>query len=692
MVALVRLAHAGTMSSAAVATTVPPAGLPDPGEPVPTLAKPTVALFLGGLVVWVLSSWAALGLGWSLWLTIPVNAAVSFTMFTVLHDAVHYSISRRRWVNALLGRLTVPFVVPYASAPLFGFIHIEHHRNTNEDLDADPDAWATDGPWWQLPFRWLTIDAWYATFYVKHLRRRSARELTETAAIIVVFIAGITVAALTGTLWAVAVIYLIPARIALGVLAWWFDWLPHHGLEVTQRENRYRATRIRIGMEWLLTPVLLYQNYHLVHHLHPSIPFYRYIKAWKRNEEAYLQRDASIMTAFGRDLSVEEYRVWRDLDSSLARMRPVEVPTGSAATHAEFHRLPVAALDRPTPDSVAITFDVPADLAELFRFEAGQHVTVRTDSVDAGGAGVRRNYSICSSAVDGPLRIAVKQIPGGVFSGYAAERLAVGDELELMTPTGRFGPALDPTHRRHYVAVAAGSGITPVLSIVATALELEADSRCTLLYGNRTRSSTMFREELAALESRFSDRLEILHVLSGERGASPYTGRIDEALLERLLAERLAPDEVDDWYLCGPVGLVDTARDTLLARGVPAERVHAELFHVPTGPSGGAGAGGGAGSGVAGVASSVTVRLDGREDVVELAAGQSVLDGALRVRSDAPYACMGGACGTCRAKLVSGTVEMDHNYALGPADLAAGYVLTCQSQPTSPEVLIDYDA
>ncbi|MDT7660269.1 MAG: hypothetical protein QOF38_4984, partial [Pseudonocardiales bacterium] len=218
------------MSSAGVVATPVPTGLPDPGEPVPRLALPTVGLFLGGLVVWLLSSWAALGLGWSLWLTIPVNAVVSFTMFTVLHDAVHYSISRRRWVNALLGRLTVPFVVPYAAAPLFGFIHIEHHRNTNEDLDADPDAWATDGPWWQLPFRWLTIDVWYATFYVKHLGRRSGREIAETAGIIALFIAGITAASLTGTLWAVAVIYLIPARIALGVLAWWFDWLPHHGL------------------------------------------------------------------------------------------------------------------------------------------------------------------------------------------------------------------------------------------------------------------------------------------------------------------------------------------------------------------------------------------------------------------------------------------------------------------------------
>jgi len=686
MVVLLPVAHPGAMSSAAVATSTLSAGLPDPGEPVPSLAKPTVALFLVGLVVWVLSSWAALGLGWSLWLTIPVNAAVSFTMFTVLHDAVHYSISRRRWVNALLGRLTVPFVVPYASAPLFGFIHIEHHRNTNEELDSDPDAWATDGPWWQLPFRWLTIDVWYATFYVKHLSRRSGRELAETAGIIAVFAAGITVAALTGTLWAVAVVYLIPARIALGVLAWWFDWLPHHGLEVTQRENRYRATRVRIGLEWLLTPVMLYQNYHLVHHLHPSIPFYRYVKAWKRNEEAYLERDAAIMTAFGRDLTVEEYRVWRDLDSGLARLRPLEMPVGSAATHAEFHRLPVAALDRPTPDSVVITFDVPADLAELFQFEAGQHVTVRTDSIDAGGEGVRRNYSICSSAVDGPLRIAVKRIPGGVFSGYAAEQLAVGDELELMTPTGRFGPALDPTRRRHYAAVAAGSGITPILSIVATALEIESDSRCTLVLGNRTRSSTMFRDELAALESRYSDRLEIVHVLSAERGASPYAGRIDAALLDRLLVERVPLAEVDEWYLCGPVGLVDTARDELLARGVPAGRVHAELFHVPPARSRGAA------PGATGVASSVTVRLDGRENVVALAAGQSVLDGALTVRSDAPYACMGGACGTCRAKLVSGTVEMDHNYALGQADLDAGYVLTCQAQPTSPEVTVDYDA
>jgi ferredoxin-NADP reductase len=666
-------------SAAAVAPgSTSPAGLPDPGEPVPKLAKPTVGLFLGCLVVFVVTVWAAVAHGLSPWVYIPVNTAVSFAMFTVLHDGVHYSISRLRWVNGLLARLTVPFVVPYASAPLFGFIHIEHHRNTNEELDTDPDAWATDGPWWQLPFRWLTIDVWYACFYLKHIRRRSPRELAETGGIVALFAAGVTVAALTGTLWTVALVYLIPARIALGMLAWWFDWLPHHGLRVTQRENRYRATRVRIGMEWLLTPALLYQNYHLVHHLHPSIPFYRYIKAWKRNEEAYLERDAAIMTAFGRDLTVEEYRVWRELDSTLARMRPVQVPEGSSASHAEFHRLPVAALDRPTPDCVVITFKVPDELADQFRFEAGQHVTVRTD---LGGQGVRRNYSICSPATGGPLRIAVKRIPDGVFSSYVAEALKVGDELELMTPTGRFGPRLDPAQRKHYVAVAAGSGITPILSIVATALQVESDSRCTLVYGNRTRQSTMFREELAELESRYSDRLELVQVLSGERGASAYHGRIDERLLGSLLDERLAPETVHDWFLCGPAGLVDTTSEVLAARGVPAERVHVELFHVPTGPGA-----------CAGVVSEVTVRLGGKQDVVAVSPGQSVLDGALAVRGDAPYSCMGGACGTCKAKLVAGTVAMEHNYALGQSDLDAGYVLTCQSQPTSPKVTVDYDA
>ena len=204
------------------------------------------------------------------------------------------------------------------------------------------------------------------------------------------------------------------------VLAWWFDWLPHHGLEDTQRENRYRATRNRVGMEWLFTPLLLSQNYHLVHHLHPSVPFYRYIATWKRNEEAYLERDAAIGTVFGSSSTRTSTASGRSSTASCCACCRCACRRARRRTHAVFHRVPVAAVDRLTADSVAITFDVPEDLRDEFRFEAGQHLTVRTD---LGGKDVRRNYSICSPATSDTLRIAVKQIPGGAFSTYAAEEL-----------------------------------------------------------------------------------------------------------------------------------------------------------------------------------------------------------------------------------------------------------------------------
>ena len=225
------------------------------------------------------------------------------------------------------------------------------------------------------------------------------------------------------------------------VLAWWFDWLPHHDLEDTQQENRYRATRNRVGSEWILTPLLLSQNYHLVHHLHPSIPFHRYVATWRRNEEAYLERDAAIGTVFGQQLDPDEYREWKRLNGKLARLLPVRMPKRSSAHAAVFHPVPVASVDRLTDDSVLIRFDVPDDLRDQFSFEPGQHVTVRTD---LGGEGVRRNYSICSPATSDTLAIAVKHIPGGAFSTFAMEQLRAGDTLELMTPTGSFGTPLDP--------------------------------------------------------------------------------------------------------------------------------------------------------------------------------------------------------------------------------------------------------
>jgi phenylacetate-CoA oxygenase/reductase PaaK subunit len=655
--------------------------LPDPGERVPALALPTVALFLGSLAVWCVATWAAIGGHAPVWVTIPVHAAVSFLMFTVLHDASHYSISRVRWVNGAFGRLATPFVAAYMSFPMFSFIHIQHHRNANEHSDTDPDHYTSEGAWWSLPFRWLTIDAAYGRFYFARRSERPAAEIRESIACATLTIAGVAAAAATGHLWTLALVYLIPQRIALMVLAWWFDWLPHHDLAHTQRSNRYGATRIRVGLEWVMTPLMLSQNYHLVHHLHPSIPFYRYLPAWRRNEESYLEHEPAVATVFGRAITAGEYRSLRS-QSALARALPIRIPEGTASPHAIFHHLRVAELSRPSPDSVAITFDVPDILAPHFRFRAGQHITVRTD---LGGHGVRRNYSICAPATTGKLRIGVKRIPGGAFSSWAASELSVGDEIEVMTPAGSFGPDLDPRNAKHYAALAAGSGITPILSILSTALEVEPDSRFTLIYANRKRESTMFRDELDALESRYSDRLEVLHVLSRERQRDPLLdGRLDEDRIARLLAERVPASSVDEWFLCGPVDLVSATREQLLDAGADVDRVHVELFEIPETD--------GAVAAEDAQPCEVTFTLDGSVATFDLNPGDTVLEGALGIRDDVPYSCMGGACGTCRAKLVEGDVEMDHDYALKRSEVDAGYILTCQSRPTTAELKVDYDA
>jgi ferredoxin-NADP reductase/fatty acid desaturase len=653
--------------------------LPDPGESVPKLALPTLGIYFGALTVFVISTVGYVRGLLPIWITIPVNAAVTFWMFTVVHDASHYAISSKRWVNALFGRLAWIFVVPFYAFPAFAYIHIEHHRHSNDDVN-DPDTFASHGRLWLLPFRWALAEVFYGSFYLRRVRSRPTTEIAETALMFTASVAGLIVAIITGNLWTLAVVFLIPYHIGLVILAWWFDWLPHHGLEDTQRSNRYRATRARVGMEWLYTPLMLSQNYHLVHHLHPSVPFFRYLRTWRRNEEAYLEREPAISTVFGQQLNPEEFREWKQLNRKLGRLLPVRMPAKSSAPHAVLHRIPVASVDPITADSTLVTFAVPESLRDEFRFEPGQHVTVHTD---LGGEGVRRNYSICAPATRAQLRIAVKHIAGGAFSSFVANQLKAGDVLELMTPTGRFGTPLHPLAQNHYVALTAGSGITPVLSILETVMEIETESRFTLIYGNHTKESTMFRHDLDRLETRYADRLEILHVLSGEPLHTPeLRGRIDEDKLDRWLTTSLRPDTVDDWFLCGPIGMSTTARDTLIKHGVDSERIHLELFtgyEKVKAPRRGR------------EPATVTFTLSGRQATFDLAPGDSILEGALQLRSDAPYACMGGACGTCRAKLLEGTVEMDQNFALGQAELEAGYILTCQSHPTSSTVSVDYD-
>jgi ferredoxin-NADP reductase/fatty acid desaturase len=654
-------------------------GVPDPGIALPRAAAPTIALFVGSLAVWVVATWLALGGHAPFWVTVPLHAAVTFTMFTVLHDAIHHATGRANWVNEVFGRLSVLFVACYASFGMFRFIHIEHHRNTNEDIDTDPDAWTTHGPDWQLPLRWLSIDGRYAVFYLRRLRTRPRAERLETMATVGLTALVFGGAIATGHGWELALIYLIPQRIGVAVLAWWFDWMPHHGLTTTSRENRFAATRVRVGMEWLLTPVMLYQNYHLVHHLHPAIPFYRYVKAWQRNEAAYLDRDVPITTAFGRELTTSEYRAWRRLTDSFHA-------DDAAGGTADFQPLTVAEVRPLTPDSVSITFEIPETLRTRFRFTPGQHLTLRS-TVD--GTEVRRTYSLCTSATSDLVRIAVKRIEGGALSTHLTQRLAPGDVLEVLPPSGRFTLEPDARTARHHVGIAAGSGITPIISMLSTALTVSEDSRFTLFYGNRTAESTMFRDELEMLARHFEGRLRIVHFRSGEAGAEPGTGfervvpgRIDAAGLAGLLRDDLAPADVDGWFVCGPQALVEDTRAVLGRHGVAPEAVHVELFHAAPATE----------EHAAGVESTVIATVGGRTSAVDSDGRESVLEAVLRAGLDAPYACMGGACGTCRAKLVRGGAEMEIDYALSPDEVAAGYVLTCQSRPTTERVELDYDA
>lgn len=360
----------------------------------------------------------------------------------------------------------------------------------------------------------------------------------------------------------------------------------------------------------------------------------------------------------------------------------------------QFHALRVAAVDPLTDDAVAVTFAVPPELREAYSFVAGQHLTVRrfTDTEEA-----RRSYSICSTpselAARGLVRIGVKQIAGGVFSTYAAKALAVGESVDVLPPLGHFTTAFEKTRTKRYAAIAAGSGITPVLSLLTTGLAVEPSSHFTLLYGNRAAATVMFSEELADLKDRYPGRLQVLHVLSREPQLSPLlSGRIDAARLREILGhtELLDAATVDEWFLCGPYGMVLDAKGVLAERGVPEERVHTELFHVDEPPVEATSA---LAEPVAGGATAaVTIILDGRESTFAMDRGERVLDAALRVRGELPYACKGGVCSTCRAKVVEGEVAMVRNYALEPSEVAAGYVLTCQSRPVTDKIIIDYDA
>jgi ring-1,2-phenylacetyl-CoA epoxidase subunit PaaE len=347
-----------------------------------------------------------------------------------------------------------------------------------------------------------------------------------------------------------------------------------------------------------------------------------------------------------------------------------------------FHTLRVAHVDRLCDDAAAVTFDIPDDLAEDYRFRPGQSLTLRRRVEDREE---RRQYSICAPVGSSP-RVGVRVVPDGMFSQWLVEQVHAGDEIEVQTPSGTFGP--DPDQGGRHVLIAAGSGITPVLSI-ASSLLANPESEVTLIYGNRRASTVMFTDEVADLKDRFPARFEVIHVLSREpRDVDLFSGRLDADRMRRILTSLVPVADVDGFWLCGPFPMIETARDVLRDLGVPDEKVHRELFFVddiPPPPVEHAEAG------IEGPSSRVTVTLDGRTTELSLPRDRPVLDAAQETRADLPYACKGGVCGTCRAKVVSGEVTMRRNYALEDDELADGYVLTCQSLPVSDELALDYD-
>jgi ring-1,2-phenylacetyl-CoA epoxidase subunit PaaE len=349
-----------------------------------------------------------------------------------------------------------------------------------------------------------------------------------------------------------------------------------------------------------------------------------------------------------------------------------------------FHSLRVAEVRRETADAVSLRFEVPAELADEFRFVQGQHLNLR---VKRDGEELRRSYSICAGVDDNELRVAIKKVPGGRFSGWANESIKVGDVVEVMTPEGRFHTPLDPAQRKHYVAFVAGSGITPILSLIRTTLKVEPLSRFTLVYGNRRQSSVMFAEALEDLKNRYMSRFVLYNLFSREeQDVALFNGRLDGERVTRFLDTLIPADSIDAAFVCGPGAMIDEVESGLLAAGVPAAHIHLERFGVPD-----AAAAHHAEPGDAAHAQ-VTIIVDGlRREMAFQADDPSILEVALRAGMDLPYSCKGGVCSTCRAKVLEGRVRMDKNYTLEPDDLEAGYVLTCQAHPLTERVVISFD-
>lgn len=355
---------------------------------------------------------------------------------------------------------------------------------------------------------------------------------------------------------------------------------------------------------------------------------------------------------------------------------------------ARFHSLRVQDITIETPDCVSVAFEVPENLKSDYNFIPGQYLTLEHE---IGGEKVRRSYSLCSSPLDGELRVAIKKVEGGKFSTWANTDLKVGADLQVMMPEGNFHTTIVEGQKKNYVAFAAGSGITPIYSIIKSVLEVESESTFTLFYGNQTSNTVIFKNNIEGLKNQYMNRLEVHHILSREdQGSDLLKGRIDGFKCESFAKQFFDPSSIDEYFICGPEAMINSVNETLKTIGANAKNVHFELFTSPLQSAPVKAKTSDAKSNK--VLNQVTVILDGEETHFDLAKGGfSILDAALDAGADVPYACKGAVCCTCRAKVVEGTAEMDMNYALEEEEVEEGYILTCQSHPTSKKVVVSFD-
>jgi ring-1,2-phenylacetyl-CoA epoxidase subunit PaaE len=350
----------------------------------------------------------------------------------------------------------------------------------------------------------------------------------------------------------------------------------------------------------------------------------------------------------------------------------------------KFHTLKIADVRQEIEDAVSIAFEVPAALKSDYQFKPGQYLTMRTK---INGEEVRRSYSICTAPHDNELRVAIKRVKGGLFSNFANENLKAGDAIDVMTPMGNFTTDIHKNQEKTYVFFAGGSGITPILSLIKTVLVDEPRSKVTLIYGNRKINSIIFKEEIDYLKNTYLTRFSVIHILSEEYlGNDVQYGLMDKAKTDQLNEFFLKQEKIDEAFICGPQPMILAIQEKLLTYGMPENKVHVELFtsQTPAKPV--------VQSDEPKIEANVKIIMDGIEQELNIDSdGESILDAAYKSGLDVPFACKGGVCCTCKAKVLEGSVKMDVNYALEPEEVAKGYILTCQSHPTSEKVVVSFD-